>query len=116
MIKTNLFSMLLIFRRAPWGKMGFNAVATRWVVSTVHVPATLVGKAKIVGKKVARTIVPTTAIAWILRATATRGGRASRATTKVREIGLYYTCWWYSLCNFQYRQHYENTCSDHVDC
>ena len=18
------------------------------------------------------------------------------------------TCWWYSLCNFQYRQHYEN--------
>ena len=66
--------------------MGFNAVATRWVVSIVHVPATLVGKAKIVGKKVARTIVPTTAIAWILRATATRGGRASRATTKVREV------------------------------
>ena len=66
--------------------MGFNAVATRWVVSTVHVPATLVGKAKIVGKKVARTIVPTTAIAWILRATATRGGRASRATTKVRAV------------------------------
>ena len=29
----------------------------------------------------------------------------------VREICLYYTCWWYSLCNFQYRQHYENTCS-----
>jgi hypothetical protein len=26
------------------------------------------------------------------------------------------TCWWYSLCNFQYRQHYENTCSDHFDC
>ena len=24
----------------------------------------------------------------------------------VREIGLYYdTCWWYSLCNFQYRPH-----------
>ena len=21
------------------------------------------------------------------------------------------TCWWYSLCNFQYRQHYETTCS-----
>ena len=26
------------------------------------------------------------------------------------------TCWWYSLCNFQYRQHYENTCSYNVDC
>jgi hypothetical protein len=34
----------------------------------------------------------------------------------VREIGLYDTCWWYSLCNFQYRQHYEHTCSDHLDC
>jgi hypothetical protein len=34
----------------------------------------------------------------------------------VREICLYYTCWWYSLCNFQYRQHYENTCSDHFEC
>ena len=34
----------------------------------------------------------------------------------VRDIGLYYTCWWYSLCNFQYRQHYENTCSYNVDC
>ena len=22
---------------------------------------------------------------------------------------LCYTCWWYSLCNFQYRQHYEKT-------
>ena len=112
--------------------MGFNAVATRWVVSIVHVLATLVGKAKIVGKKVARTIVPTTAIAWILRATATRGGRGLRATTKnvprvatatgrvktgpVRDIGLCDTCWWYSLCNFQYRQHYENTCSYNVDC
>ena len=29
----------------------------------------------------------------------------------VRDIGIYCTCWWYSLCNFQYRQHYENTCS-----
>jgi hypothetical protein len=28
----------------------------------------------------------------------------------------YYTCWWYSLCNFQYREHYENTCSYNVDC
>ena len=33
----------------------------------------------------------------------------------VREIGLCCTCWWYSLCNFQYRQHYENTGSDHFD-
>ena len=36
--------------------------------------------------------------------------------TTVREIGLYYTCGWYSLCNFQYRQHYENTCSYNFDC
>ena len=35
---------------------------------------------------------------------------------QVREIGIYYTCWWYSLCNFQYRQHYENTCSYNFDC
>ena len=34
----------------------------------------------------------------------------------VREIDLYYTCWWYSLCNFQYRQQSENTCSYNVDC
>jgi hypothetical protein len=34
----------------------------------------------------------------------------------VRETCLYYTCWWYSLCNFQYRPHYENTCSYNVDC
>jgi hypothetical protein len=34
----------------------------------------------------------------------------------VREIGICYTCWWYSLCNFQYRQHYENTCSYNLDC
>ena len=34
----------------------------------------------------------------------------------VREIGLCYTCWWYSLCNFPYRQHYENTCSYNFDC
>ena len=27
-----------------------------------------------------------------------------------------FTCWWYSLCNFQYRQHYENTCSYNFDC
>ena len=34
----------------------------------------------------------------------------------VREICLYYTCWWYSLCNFPYRQQNENTCSYHFDC
>ena len=34
----------------------------------------------------------------------------------VREIGIFDTCWWYSLCNFQYRQYYENTCPDHLDC
>ena len=36
--------------------------------------------------------------------------------TMVCDIGLYCTWWWYSLCNFQYRQHYENTCSYNVDC
>ena len=35
---------------------------------------------------------------------------------QVREIGLYDTCWWYSLCTFQYRQQYKNTCSYNVDC
>jgi hypothetical protein len=40
----------------------------------------------------------------------------SQPSGPVREIGLCYTCWWYSLCNFQYRQHYENTCSYNVDC
>ena len=34
----------------------------------------------------------------------------------VREIGIYDTCWWYSLCNFQYRQHYENTCWYNFEC
>jgi hypothetical protein len=34
----------------------------------------------------------------------------------VREIGICYTCWWYSLCNFQYRHQYENTGSDHFEC
>ena len=34
----------------------------------------------------------------------------------VRGIYIYDTCWWYSLCNVQYRQHYENTCSYNVDC
>ena len=49
------------------------------------------------------------------------GGRRRRlrrwlTPTQVREIGLYDTCRWYSLCHFPYRQHYEHTCSDHVDC
>ena len=48
------------------------------------------------------------------RATAKRPFLAKRATnwpaprtatTTVRDICLCYTCWWYSLCNFQYRQH-----------
>ena len=26
-----------------------------------------------------------------------------------------YTCWWYSLCNFQYRQQYEHTGSDNFE-
>jgi hypothetical protein len=43
-------------------------------------------------------------------------GYATHSDRVVREIYHNYTCWWYSLCNFQYRQHYENTCSDHVDC
>ena len=34
----------------------------------------------------------------------------------VREIGLYDTCWLYSLCNFQYRHQDEQTCSLNVDC
>ena len=36
--------------------------------------------------------------------------------TLVREIGLYDTWWWYSLCTLQYRPHYEHTGSDHFDC
>ena len=34
----------------------------------------------------------------------------------VREICIYCTCWLYSLCNFQYRQHYEHSCSYNFDC
>ena len=30
--------------------------------------------------------------------------------------GIYDTCWLYSLCNFQYRQQYENTCSYIFGC
>ena len=26
------------------------------------------------------------------------------------------TCWWYSLCTFQYRQHYENTRTCRFEC
>jgi hypothetical protein len=44
------------------------------------------------------------------------GGMATIGDFWVREIGIYCTCWWYSLCNFQYRQHYENTCSYNFDC
>jgi hypothetical protein len=32
------------------------------------------------------------------------------------EVRLCDTCWWYSLCTFQYRQQYEKTGSDHFDC
>jgi hypothetical protein len=31
----------------------------------------------------------------------------------VREVD---TCWWSSLCNFQYRPHSEHTGLDHLDC
>jgi hypothetical protein len=31
------------------------------------------------------------------------------------QVRLYDTCWWYSLCNFQYRQQYEHTCPFNVD-
>ena len=32
------------------------------------------------------------------------------------KISVYCTCWWYSLCNFQYRSLYENTCSYNFEC
>ena len=32
------------------------------------------------------------------------------------KIHVYCTCWWYSLCNFQYRSLYENTCSYNFEC
>ena len=38
------------------------------------------------------------------------------ADTAVREICIYCTCWLYSLCNFPYRQHYENSCSYNFEC
>ena len=40
---------------------------------------------------------------------------AAAAGTAKRMVRLDDTCWWYSLCNFQYRPHYENTGSDHFD-
>ena len=36
--------------------------------------------------------------------------------TKKSPKVFFYSCWWYSLCNFQYRQQYEKTCWDHFDC
>ena len=42
--------------------------------------------------------------------------RSCTTGKEVREIGLYCTCWLYSLCNFQYRQQYENTCSYNFEC
>jgi hypothetical protein len=40
--------------------------------------------------------------------------KAERAAREERKrqgkIIVYGTCWWYSLCNFQYRSLYENTC------
>ena len=42
--------------------------------------------------------------------------KRTQVMVKVCEISVYCTCWWYSLCTFQYRQHYEKTCSDHFDC
>ena len=32
------------------------------------------------------------------------------------KIHVYCTCWWYSLCNFQYRSLYEKTCSYNFEC
>jgi hypothetical protein len=57
------------------------------------------------------------------RTTSSRRGRTSSghgpvaALPRVTIEGTFYcTCWLYMLCNFQYRQHYENTCLDHFDC
>ena len=56
-------------------------------------------------------------------ATSSRRGRTSSghgpvaALPRVTIEGTFYcTCWLYMLCNFQYRQQYENTCLDNVDC
>jgi hypothetical protein len=55
---------------------------------------------------------------WLLSAIQilSASGDEHYSDAEVREMCLYYTCWLYSLCNFQYRQQYENTCSDHFDC
>ena len=37
-------------------------------------------------------------------------------TRKVREISVYCTCWWYSLCNLKYWSNYTNTCSYNLGC
>ena len=42
--------------------------------------------------------------------------RSVRQALVRQNICLYYTCWLYSLCNFQYRQQYKNTCSYNFDC
>ena len=39
-----------------------------------------------------------------------------RPWSLAQQVSLWYTCWWYSLCNFQYRPQYEHTGSDHCDC
>ena len=35
---------------------------------------------------------------------------------RVREIGLCYTCWWYSLCNLEYWSNCTKTCLYNVGC
>jgi hypothetical protein len=40
----------------------------------------------------------------------------TRPWSTAPNVRAVYTCWWYSLCNFQYRHQYEKTGSDHVDC
>ena len=42
--------------------------------------------------------------------------KRTQVMVKVREISVYCTCWWYSLCTFQYRQHYEKTGSYNFEC
>jgi len=41
---------------------------------------------------------------------------AGHHPTVDNQVRNYCTCWWYFLCNFQYRQHYEKAYSDHFDC
>ena len=65
-------------------------------------------------RAIASNVVTATRVKALIDDTA-RLSKKSQAMRKVREIGLDYTWWWYSLCNFQYRPQYENTCSDHFD-